>query len=174
MAKFECGWSNRVRAGGAASLPGVPAASGATAAGPPAAEASRLPQCAGSHDQGAHKLCSAVNVGALTVRQRCVVTLPPPQVSATHRDKPLPLPPALRELPPPPPPDRPPLAGQDSRLQRRPLPSTPDQPSWASNYMVPRPVTKASVSPLPATAHSTGEGSKAQAATNAVYCLSAR
>ncbi|XP_075878609.1 E3 ubiquitin-protein ligase CBL-like [Nelusetta ayraudi] len=96
------------------------------------------------------------------------------KVSATHRDKPLPLPPALRELPPPPPPERPPLGGQDSRLQRRPLPSTPDQPSWASNYMVPRPATKASVSPLPASSSSNGEGSKAQVATNAVYCLSAR
>lgn len=46
--------------------------------------------------------------------------------------------------------------------------------------MVPRPVTKASVASLPAaaTAHSSssnsGEGSKAQVATNAVYCLSAR
>lgn len=125
---------------------------------------------------------AAVTVGPLATRQRCVValpaTLPPPQVSATHRDKPLPLPPALRELPPPPPPERPLLGGQDSRLQRRPLPSTPDQPSWASNYMVPRPVNKVSVSPLPAAAaaHSgnNGEGSKAQVATNAVYCLSAR
>ncbi|XP_026016640.1 E3 ubiquitin-protein ligase CBL-like isoform X2 [Astatotilapia calliptera] len=62
---------------------------------------------------------------------------------ATHRDKPLPLPPALREPPPPPPPERPSLVGQESRLQRRPLPSTPDQPAWAANYMVLRPATKA-------------------------------
>lgn len=47
--------------GGASSLPGVPAASGASSAGPPAAEASRQPQCAGSHSQGAHTLCSAQN-----------------------------------------------------------------------------------------------------------------
>uniref|UniRef100_A0AAX7UC74 E3 ubiquitin-protein ligase CBL n=1 Tax=Astatotilapia calliptera TaxID=8154 RepID=A0AAX7UC74_ASTCA len=62
---------------------------------------------------------------------------------ATHRDKPLPLPPALREPPPPPPPERPSLVGQESRLERRPLPSTLDQPAWAANYMVPRPATKA-------------------------------
>ncbi|XP_031439692.1 E3 ubiquitin-protein ligase CBL isoform X2 [Clupea harengus] len=42
-----------------------------------------------------------------------------------HKDKPLPLPPALRDLPPPPPPDRPPPTGPDTRLQRRPLPCTP-------------------------------------------------
>uniref|UniRef100_A0A8C4EXF2 E3 ubiquitin-protein ligase CBL n=1 Tax=Dicentrarchus labrax TaxID=13489 RepID=A0A8C4EXF2_DICLA len=94
----------------------------------------------------------------------------------THRDKPLPLPPALRELPPPPPPDRPSLVVQDSRLQRRPLPSTPDQPAWASNYMVPRPVSKAltSVSSCPQSNGTSGEGSKPTAATNAVYCLAAR
>ncbi|XP_030633078.1 E3 ubiquitin-protein ligase CBL [Chanos chanos] len=45
-----------------------------------------------------------------------------------HKDKPLPLPPALRDLPPPPPPDRPHSAGPDGRLQRRPLPSTPGEP----------------------------------------------
>uniref|UniRef100_A0AAX7TSU6 E3 ubiquitin-protein ligase CBL n=1 Tax=Astatotilapia calliptera TaxID=8154 RepID=A0AAX7TSU6_ASTCA len=47
-----------------------------------------------------------------------------------HKDKPLPLPPALRDLPPPPPPDRPHTAGAapDGRLQRRPLPSTPGEP----------------------------------------------
>ncbi|KAM3869630.1 E3 ubiquitin-protein ligase CBL-like [Diretmus argenteus] len=98
------------------------------------------------------------------------------KIPAPHRDKPLPLPPALRELPPPPPPERPSLAGQDSRLQRRPLPSTPDQPAWASNYMVPRPVAKA----LPAAVSisqsngASGEGSKLPVATNAVYCLAAR
>uniref|UniRef100_A0A7N6FI93 E3 ubiquitin-protein ligase CBL n=1 Tax=Anabas testudineus TaxID=64144 RepID=A0A7N6FI93_ANATE len=97
-------------------------------------------------------------------------------VAATHRDKPLPLPPALRELPPPPPPERPSLVGQDSRLQRRPLPSTPDQPSWAANYMVPRPATKApsALSTAPQSNGTSGEGSKLQSATNAVYCLAAR
>lgn len=97
----------------------------------------------------------------------------------THRDKPLPLPPALRELPPPPPPERPSLVGQESRLQRRPLPSTPDQPAWAANYMVPRPATKApsALSALSAIPQSNGagaEGSKPQTAINAVYCLPAR
>ncbi|XP_037323564.2 E3 ubiquitin-protein ligase CBL-like [Pungitius pungitius] len=98
------------------------------------------------------------------------------KMAATHRDKPLPLPPALRELPPPPPPERPSLVGQDCRLQRRPLPSTPDQASWASNYMVPRPATKAppALSAAPPNNGSSGEGSKPQAATNVVYCLAAR
>ncbi|RVE64277.1 hypothetical protein OJAV_G00144100 [Oryzias javanicus] len=95
------------------------------------------------------------------------------KTAATHRDKPLPPPPALRELPPPPPPERPSLATQDSRLQRRPLPSTPDQPAWAANYMVPRPATKATPA-LPPTPQSNGEAVKPHAATNAVYCLSAR
>ncbi|KAF0023029.1 hypothetical protein F2P81_025010 [Scophthalmus maximus] len=99
------------------------------------------------------------------------------KIPATHRDKPLPLPPALRELPPPPPPERPSLVGQDSRLQRRPLPSTPDQPAWAANYMVPRPATK--VPPASSAASQSGDtggegGSKPQSATNAIYCLAAR
>lgn len=44
---------------------------------------------------------------------------------AMHKDKPLPMPPILRDLPPPPPPDRPHCIGAESRSQRRPLPSTP-------------------------------------------------
>uniref|UniRef100_A0A8C5PFE1 E3 ubiquitin-protein ligase CBL n=1 Tax=Leptobrachium leishanense TaxID=445787 RepID=A0A8C5PFE1_9ANUR len=49
--------------------------------------------------------------------------------SAHHKDKPLPVPPTLRDLPPPPPPDRPHSMVADSRSQRRPLPSTPaDKP----------------------------------------------
>ncbi|KAM8927441.1 E3 ubiquitin-protein ligase CBL isoform 2-T2 [Pelodytes ibericus] len=48
---------------------------------------------------------------------------------AHHKDKPLPVPPTLRDLPPPPPPDRPLSMVGDSRPQRRPLPSTPaDKP----------------------------------------------
>uniref|UniRef100_A0A8C3TJ97 E3 ubiquitin-protein ligase CBL n=1 Tax=Chelydra serpentina TaxID=8475 RepID=A0A8C3TJ97_CHESE len=47
-----------------------------------------------------------------------------------HKDKPLPVPPTLRDLPPPPPPDRPYSMGVESRPQRRPLPCTPgDCPS---------------------------------------------
>nr|XP_020454152.1 E3 ubiquitin-protein ligase CBL-like isoform X2 [Monopterus albus] len=99
-----------------------------------------------------------------------------PKMAATHRDKPLPLPPALRELPPPPPPERPSLVSQDSRLQRRPLPSTPDQPAWAANYMVPRPTAKAlsALSTTPQSNGASGEGSKPPSATNAVYCLAGR
>uniref|UniRef100_A0A8C6MGV7 E3 ubiquitin-protein ligase CBL n=1 Tax=Nothobranchius furzeri TaxID=105023 RepID=A0A8C6MGV7_NOTFU len=92
------------------------------------------------------------------------------QIAATHRDKPLPPPPGLRELPPPPPPERPSLTGPDSRFQRRPLPSTPDQPAWAANYMVPRPATKApsALSSIPQSS-TNGEAAKPQVATNAVY-----
>ncbi|XP_060642936.2 E3 ubiquitin-protein ligase CBL [Anolis sagrei] len=42
-----------------------------------------------------------------------------------HKDKPLPIPPTHRDLPPPPPPDRPHPVGADNRPQRRPLPCTP-------------------------------------------------
>uniref|UniRef100_A0A674H6V4 E3 ubiquitin-protein ligase CBL n=1 Tax=Taeniopygia guttata TaxID=59729 RepID=A0A674H6V4_TAEGU len=53
---------------------------------------------------------------------------------ALHKDKPLPIPPTLRDLPPPPPPDRPHALGTslgtslgttEGRPQRRPLPCTP-------------------------------------------------
>ncbi|XP_045870861.1 E3 ubiquitin-protein ligase CBL [Meles meles] len=46
-----------------------------------------------------------------------------------HKDKPLPIPPTLRDLPPPPPPDRPYSVGAESRPQRRPLPCTPGDSS---------------------------------------------
>ncbi|XP_023603514.1 E3 ubiquitin-protein ligase CBL [Myotis lucifugus] len=54
----------------------------------------------------------------------------PKAASALHKDKPLPAPPTLRDLPPPPPPDRPYSGGAEARPQRRPLPCTPgDSPS---------------------------------------------
>uniref|UniRef100_A0A8C8BV94 E3 ubiquitin-protein ligase CBL n=1 Tax=Oncorhynchus tshawytscha TaxID=74940 RepID=A0A8C8BV94_ONCTS len=98
-----------------------------------------------------------------------------PKIAALHRDKPLPLPPALRELPPPPPPERPfPLGPTEGRLQRRPLPCTPPEPNWASNYMVPRPVAKA----LPQTNGPSDSDciprAKPLAATNAIYSLAIR
>uniref|UniRef100_H0UVD2 E3 ubiquitin-protein ligase CBL n=1 Tax=Cavia porcellus TaxID=10141 RepID=H0UVD2_CAVPO len=45
--------------------------------------------------------------------------------ASLHKDKPLPIPPTLRDLPPPPPPERPYAAGAETRPQRRPLPCTP-------------------------------------------------
>ncbi|XP_067306813.1 E3 ubiquitin-protein ligase CBL isoform X2 [Pseudorasbora parva] len=82
-----------------------------------------------------------------------------------HKDKPLPLPPALRDLPPPPPPDRPHPAGSDNRLPRRPLPSTPGEaprekmPPTPPNRNMPdwnsRPVPKAPSQP-PASGDSRG------------------
>lgn len=80
-----------------------------------------------------------------------------------HKDKPLPIPPTLRDLPPPPPPDRPHSIGADARPQRRPLPCTPtDCPARDKPPPVPsnrqgdlwpsRPIPKA-----PSVAHSPGD-----------------
>ncbi|KAL6471053.1 hypothetical protein MHYP_G00197030 [Metynnis hypsauchen] len=86
-----------------------------------------------------------------------------------HKDKPLPLPPALRDLPPPPPPDRPHSAGSDNRLPRRPLPCTPGDPTREklppappNRNMVdwnPRPVPKAPSQP-PAVGGGDSRGSR--------------
>ncbi|XP_064207010.1 E3 ubiquitin-protein ligase CBL-like isoform X1 [Anguilla rostrata] len=50
------------------------------------------------------------------------------KASSHHKDKPLPLPPGLWDLPAPPPPERPPPGGPEGRLPRRPLPGTPGDP----------------------------------------------
>ncbi|KAM9317684.1 E3 ubiquitin-protein ligase CBL [Pholidichthys leucotaenia] len=87
------------------------------------------------------------------------------KAASHHKDKPLPLPPALRDLPPPPPPDRPHSAGtaSDGRLQRRPLPSTPGEPprdklpptppnrplaDWNSRPVPKAPTSSSSCSPM--------------------------
>uniref|UniRef100_A0A8C8ILD6 E3 ubiquitin-protein ligase CBL n=1 Tax=Oncorhynchus tshawytscha TaxID=74940 RepID=A0A8C8ILD6_ONCTS len=94
------------------------------------------------------------------------------RLASLHRDKPLPLPPALRELPPPPPPERPsPLGPPEGRLQRRPLPSTPPEPNWASNYMVPRHVAKAPPQTNGPSDSDCIHRAKPLAATNAIYSL---
>uniref|UniRef100_A0A8C6PKE8 E3 ubiquitin-protein ligase CBL n=1 Tax=Nothobranchius furzeri TaxID=105023 RepID=A0A8C6PKE8_NOTFU len=75
------------------------------------------------------------------------------KAASHHKDKPLPLPPALRDLPPPPPPDRPHAAGTapDTRLQRRPLPSTPGEPPRDKLPPTPpnRPITDWNSRPVP-------------------------
>lgn len=94
-----------------------------------------------------------------------LVDVSPIQAASNHKDKPLPLPPALRDLPPPPPPDRPHAAPttSDGRLQRRPLPSTPGEQlrdklppappnrsltDWNSRPVPKAPVSSSSSSPL--------------------------
>lgn len=94
------------------------------------------------------------------------------QAASHHKDKPLPLPPALRDLPPPPPPDRPHSAGtaSDGRLQRRPLPSTPGEPprdklpptppnrplDWNSRPVPKAPTSSSSSSPSSSSTHFSG------------------
>ncbi|XP_033832400.1 E3 ubiquitin-protein ligase CBL [Periophthalmus magnuspinnatus] len=89
------------------------------------------------------------------------------KAASLHKDKPLPLPPALRDLPPPPPPDRPHAGGTaaDVRLQRRPLPCTPGEaprdklpptpPNRPMTDWNSRPVPKAPTSSAPPSSSST-------------------
>nr|XP_033773625.1 E3 ubiquitin-protein ligase CBL [Geotrypetes seraphini] len=76
-----------------------------------------------------------------------------------HKDKPLPIPPTQRDLPPPPPPERPHSIGTENRPQRRPLPSTPSDfptrdkvPPVSLNRQAeswqPRPIPKAPITTL--------------------------
>ncbi|KPP59703.1 E3 ubiquitin-protein ligase CBL-like [Scleropages formosus] len=65
------------------------------------------------------------------------------KASTLHKDKPLPLPPAHRDLPPPPPPDRPHTTGSDGRIQRRPLPCAPGDPP--RDKLPPAPPNRAAV-----------------------------
>ncbi|MED6252963.1 hypothetical protein ATANTOWER_019951, partial [Ataeniobius toweri] len=70
-----------------------------------------------------------------------------------HKDKPLPLPPALRDLPPPPPPDRPHtvVVPPEVRHPRRPLPCTPGEPLRDKLPPTPpnRPLTEWNSRPVP-------------------------
>ncbi|CAF97501.1 unnamed protein product [Tetraodon nigroviridis] len=96
------------------------------------------------------------------------------KAASHHKDKPLPLPPALRDLPPPPPPDRPHSAGtaSDAWLQRRPLPSTPGEPprdklppappnrplnDWNSRPVPKAPTSSSSSSPSSSCTHFPGQ-----------------
>uniref|UniRef100_H3CQS3 E3 ubiquitin-protein ligase CBL n=1 Tax=Tetraodon nigroviridis TaxID=99883 RepID=H3CQS3_TETNG len=83
------------------------------------------------------------------------------KAASHHKDKPLPLPPALRDLPPPPPPDRPHSAGtaSDAWLQRRPLPSTPGEPPRDKLPPAPpnRPLNDWNSRPVPKCTHFPGQ-----------------
>lgn len=68
--------------------------------------------------------------------------------STLHKDKPLPAPPTLRDLPPPPPPDRLYSGGADARPQRRPLPCTPGDAS-SRDKLPPVPASRLGESWLP-------------------------
>ncbi|XP_015235913.1 PREDICTED: E3 ubiquitin-protein ligase CBL [Cyprinodon variegatus] len=75
------------------------------------------------------------------------------KAASHHKDKPLPLPPALRDLPPPPPPDRPHAVGgaPEGRHPRRPLPCTPGDPPREKLPPTPpnRPMTDWNSRPVP-------------------------
>ena len=97
----------------------------------------------------------------------CVSSL---QMGATHRDKPLPLPPSLRELPPPPPPPERPLRARPGlqTSEETPALDPPTSPPGPPTTWSPRPATKAPPA-LSSTAQGgelSGEGSKPQSATN--------
>ncbi|CAB1352428.1 unnamed protein product [Coregonus sp. 'balchen'] len=90
-----------------------------------------------------------------------------------------PVPPRL-DLLQPRPPSSPGALGQGAtpkakgRLQRRPLPCTPPEPNWASNYMVPRPVANAPPQTNGPSDSDCIPRAKPLAATNAIYSLAVR
>uniref|UniRef100_A0A665VDE4 E3 ubiquitin-protein ligase CBL n=1 Tax=Echeneis naucrates TaxID=173247 RepID=A0A665VDE4_ECHNA len=92
------------------------------------------------------------------------------KVASHHKDKPLPLPPVLRDLPPPPPPDRPHTAGTapDGRLQRRPLPCTPGEPPRDKLPPTPpnRPLTDWNSRPVPKAPTSSSSSSSSSELSN--------
>ncbi|KAK9520835.1 hypothetical protein VZT92_020695 [Zoarces viviparus] len=91
------------------------------------------------------------------------------KAASHHKDKPLPLPPALRDLPPPPP-DRPHAAGAapDGRLQRRPLPCTPGEPSREKLPPAPpnRPPAEWNSRPVPKAPTSSSSSSSSSASSS--------
>lgn len=95
------------------------------------------------------------------------------QAASHHKDKPLPLPPALRDLPPPPPPDRPHSTGtaSDGRLQRRPLPSTPGEPPRDKLPPAPpnRPLTDWNSRPVPKAPASSSSSSPSSSSSTAHF-----
>ncbi|XP_074535066.1 E3 ubiquitin-protein ligase CBL [Halichoeres trimaculatus] len=97
------------------------------------------------------------------------------KAASHHKDKPLPLPPALRDLPPPPPPDRPHTAGNtpDGRLQRRPLPCTPGEPLRDKLPPAPpnRPLADWNSRPVPKAPTSSSSSSSSSSSTTQVSSL---
>lgn len=97
------------------------------------------------------------------------------QAPSHHKDKPLPIPPALRDLPPPPPPDRPHATGAapDGRLQRRPLPCTPGEPPRDKLPPTPpnRPLSDWTSRPVPKAPTSSSPSPSVSSSSTQAHCL---